>query len=98
LSNRKQSKLELYVEVLKTLGEEQSLNLAAIEGKTKIERSALVLAMDFLEKQNMIEPIMSRKDVLYKNTPRGVRVFRYLCEAKISNDELNMISFSQNKQ
>ncbi len=90
LSNQKQSRLELYVEVLKTLGEAQSLNIKAIQGITKIDRPILSAAMKFLEQQRLVQPRSVSNGIVYKNTSRGIRVFRYLSEgARVSAEEIN---------
>ena len=54
MSRQKQSRLELYVEVLKALGETQSLNFRAIEGKLKADKASLSAAMKFLQQQKLI--------------------------------------------
>jgi hypothetical protein len=73
--------LELYVEVLKTLGETQSLNFKAIQGKTQTDKANLSEAIKFLQEQNLIVlQNASSSSVVYKNTVRGIRVFKYLSE------------------
>ena len=68
----------MYVEVLKALGETQSLNIVAIEGKTKIDLSFLVQALTFLEQQNLVDSKVVKRDVFYKSTPRGIRVVKFM--------------------
>jgi DNA-binding MarR family transcriptional regulator len=72
--------LELYVEVLKTLGETQSLNFKAIQGKLQTDKANLSAAMEFLEAQNLVVLQKVSSNVVYKNTIRGIRVFKYLSE------------------
>lgn len=78
LSNEKQSRLELYVEVLKALGETQSLNMKAIQGRTQIDKQILIVAMKFLEQQNLVQLRNVGTNIEYQNTGRGVRVFKFL--------------------
>jgi DNA-binding MarR family transcriptional regulator len=72
--------LELYVEVLKTLGETQSLNFKAIQGKLQTDKANLSAAMKFLEEQNLVVLQKVSSSIVYKNTVRGIRVFKYLTE------------------
>jgi hypothetical protein len=87
LSTNKQSRLEMYVAVLKALGETQSLSVGAIEGKTKIDVAFLVQALTFLEQQNLVDSKVVKRDVIYKSTPRGMRVVKFMGGApQIAND------------
>jgi predicted transcriptional regulator len=86
LSNEKQSKLELYVEVLKALGETQSLNIKAIQGRTNIDKPILSVAMKFLEQQNLVQLRNVGNNVEYQNTNRGVRVFKFLAQGTRSSE------------
>ena len=80
MSNQKQSRLELYVAVLKTLGETQSLNFKAIQGKIQTDKANLSAAIKFLQEQNLIVLQQASSRVVYRNTVRGIRVFKYLSE------------------
>jgi hypothetical protein len=68
------------VEVLRTLGETQSLNFKAIQGKLQTDKANLSAAMKFLEEQNLVVLHKASSSILYKNTIRGIRVFKYLTE------------------
>jgi DNA-binding MarR family transcriptional regulator len=86
--------LELYVEVLKTLGETQSLNFKAIQGKIQTDRANLAAAIKFLQEQNLIVLQQASRRVVYKNTVRGIRVFKYLSEGvRLSGQASSGVSF-----
>jgi DNA-binding MarR family transcriptional regulator len=86
--------LELYVEVLKTLGETQSLNFKAIQGKIQTDKANLSAAMKFLEEQNLVVLQKVSSSTVYKNTVRGIRVFKYLSEGtRISGQASSGVSF-----
>lgn len=94
MSSQKQSRLELYVEVLKTLGETQSLNFKAIQGKLKADKASLSAAMKFLQEQNLVALQNVSSVVLYKNTIRGIRVFKYLSDGtRLSSAATPNVSF-----
>jgi hypothetical protein len=95
LSSKKQSRLELYVEVLKALGETQSLNFKAIQGILKADKASLSAAMKFLQQQNLIVlQNVSSSVVVYKNTIRGIRVFKYLSDGtRLSSAATANVSF-----
>jgi predicted transcriptional regulator len=80
LGNQKQTRLELYVEVLKALGEKEALNIKAIQGRTNISRSDLFVAMKFLAQHNLIQLRNVGNRIEYQNTHRGIRVFKYLSQ------------------
>jgi hypothetical protein len=90
LSQQKHSRLDLYVKVLKALGEIDSLNLKAIQSKIDVDRTSLSKAISFLEQQNLVVPKNASKNTLYKNTSRGIRVFKYLAEGtRVSDSEIS---------
>jgi predicted transcriptional regulator len=97
LSSKKQSRLELYVEVLKALGETQSLNFKAIQGKLNADKANLSAAMKFLQEQNLVVlQNVSSSVVVYKNTIRGIRVFKYLSDGtRLSNAATPTASFAR---
>lgn len=95
MSRQKQSRLELYIEVLKALGETQSLNFRAIEGKLKADKASLSVAMKFLQQQKLIVfHNVSSSVVEYKNTIKGIRVFKYLSDGtRLSSATSPNVSF-----
>lgn len=86
MGNQKQTRLELYVEVLKALGETESLSIKAIQGKTNIDHSDLSVTMKFLAQQNLIQLHNVGNRIEYQNTHRGIRVFKYLSQGTRSTD------------
>jgi predicted transcriptional regulator len=86
LGNQKQTRLELYVEVLKALGEKESFNIKAIQGRTNIDRTDLSVTMKFLAQQNLIQLRNVGNHIEYQNTTRGIRVFKYLSQGTRSAD------------
>lgn len=79
-SNRleqKMSKLELYLEILKTLENKKPSKLALIRQKTNLDSAFVKQAMSFLEKQNLVEKRNIKNGAVYKSTPRGERITRY---------------------
>ncbi len=89
MSSQRPSKLEQYVEVLKALGENEALNIGVIASKTGIDRVSVVLAIDFLEKQTLVQSTVVKGNILYRNTARGIRVFKFLGGViKLPNEEI----------
>jgi predicted transcriptional regulator len=86
LGSQKQTRLELYVDILKALGEKETLNIKAIQGRTNIEPIDLSVAIKFLAQQNLIQLHNVGKRIEYQNTHRGIRVFKYLSQGTRSTD------------
>jgi predicted transcriptional regulator len=80
LGDQKQTRLELYVDILKALGEKEVLNIKAIQGRTNIETTDLSVAMKFLAQQKLIQLYNVGNRIEYQNTHRGIRVFKYLSQ------------------
>jgi hypothetical protein len=85
--SQKMSRLELYVEILKSLELMRFSNLADIQEKTKVDDAILQSAMCFLEKQNLVSRENIENDIIYKSTPQGNRITRYFL--KQSQEEPN---------
>jgi predicted transcriptional regulator len=86
LGDQKQTRLELYVDILKALGETESLNIKAIQGRTNIGQTDLSVAMKFLAQQNLIQLRNVGNRIEYQNTHRGIRVFKYLSQGTRATD------------
>jgi predicted transcriptional regulator len=86
LGDQKQTRLELYVDILKALGEKEVLNIKAIQGRTNIATTDLSVAMKFLAQQNLIQLQNVGNHIEYQNTHRGIRVFKYLSQGTRSTD------------
>lgn len=77
MKNPKISKLELYVEILRSLAKQKLARLSDIEQQTSADNQSLRQAMTFLEKQNLVQKISAENGVIYKSTQRGERVTKY---------------------
>lgn len=73
----KKSKLELYLDILKTLGQRRRLNLSYIVQVVNVEKTFLNERVDFLISQRLVEQTEIGKEVTYSMTQRGLRVFAY---------------------
>jgi predicted transcriptional regulator len=71
------SRLELYVEILKTLETMQSASLLDIQEKASVERTFLTHALPFLEAQGLIKRVKVQNEIIYETTLRGERVTKY---------------------
>ncbi|MCW4003171.1 MAG: hypothetical protein NWE95_04570 [Candidatus Bathyarchaeota archaeon] len=74
------TKLELYVEILRSLEKQELTRLADIEQKINVGNQALRHALTFLEKQNFVKKLNVDNRIVYKNTPRGERVTKYFSQ------------------
>jgi predicted transcriptional regulator len=83
----KRSKLELYVEILKTLNQRRSENLARILDEIHDNYTDMNDPLGFLIKQDLVEQRNTGKQGVYKNTQRGLNVLRYFSghQQEISN-------------
>ena len=74
----KQSKLEVYVEILKALNQEQSDNNSTIVlSNNTIDIKKFKERIDFLVRQRLITKRVSGQRVFYENTEKGKNVLRY---------------------
>jgi predicted transcriptional regulator len=74
------TKLELYVEILRSLEKQELTRLADIEQKINVGNQALRHALAFLEKQNFVKKLNVDNRIVYKSTPRGERVTKYFSQ------------------
>lgn len=80
MPTQKPSKLELYVEILRSLEKLQSSNIISIHEATNIEQAFLRRAMCFLEAQNLVRKESVENESFYSVTARGDRVSRYFAQ------------------
>jgi predicted transcriptional regulator len=85
----KLSRLELYMEILRSLEKLRCSNLLTIQEETNVEQAFLEQAMAFLEKQDLVEKENIANETFYKTTPRGSRVNRYFSQAKVPQEDFN---------
>jgi predicted transcriptional regulator len=80
LLSQKLSKLEVFVEVLETLGPQQSLSIPDIEKQMQIEQAVLLSTLKLLEKESCVTCSKIGKNNFYKNTEKGIRIFRFFSQ------------------
>ncbi len=80
MRNPKTSKLELYVEILRSLENQELTRLSDIEQKINVGNQAVKQAIAFLEKQNFVQKVNVDNRIVYKSTPRGERVTKYFSQ------------------
>lgn len=80
MTHRKVSRLELYVEILKSIDAQPQSKFSDILEKTDVDKSSLVYAIDFLEKQDLIKKNKIHNQTVYENTARGRIVTRFFVE------------------
>lgn len=76
----KPSKLEQYLEILKTIENKNPIKLDSIKKLTNLNENFLSHAVTFLEKQHLIEKRNNKDQTAYKSTQRGQRLNRYFNE------------------
>jgi predicted transcriptional regulator len=77
----RRSKLEMYVDILKVLGQKGPLKLTHIMYKANVNCKVLKEYLDFLLKQGLIEERVAGKSrIVYANTQRGIMVLKYFRE------------------
>lgn len=75
----KQSKLELYIDILKALNQ-RSQNSTNLLSEIKIDYNTMNNRMDFLMKQQLITKRNRGNQVVFKNTKKGKNILRYFKE------------------
>lgn len=76
----KPSKLELYLEILRSVEGKKPNKIEAIKRRTNLDDSFVSHAINFLEKQNLVEKRTNKDQATYKSTNRGERLSRYFIE------------------
>ena len=71
------SKLEMYVEILKVLGQKGPLQLKHLMSQGNVNCNILKEHLGFLIKQGLIEEVVDKNNVVYANTDRGTSVIRF---------------------
>jgi predicted transcriptional regulator len=80
MESQKPSRLELYIEILRSLEKLKVSNIISLQEATNIGHAFLHHAMAFLEKQDLIKKENIGNEVIYTTTPRGGRVAAYFGE------------------
>jgi predicted transcriptional regulator len=96
LVSQKISRLELYVEILKSVELLRFSSIANIQEETKVDKAILQSALCFLEKQNLVFKEKIENETIFKSTPQGKRITRYFMKQyqeepnfAVSNDALS---------
>jgi predicted transcriptional regulator len=92
MPTQKPSKLELYVEILRSLEKLQSSNILSIHEATNIEQAFLRRAMSFLEAQNLVRKESVENEAVYTVTQRGDRVSRYFTQPQSAQPDTGSIT------
>jgi len=72
-----QSKLEIYVGILKTLAQIGPSRLTDIEYKVKVDAFTLKEILEFLVGQNFVKRQMIKKQPIFAVTNRGMNVLKF---------------------
>ncbi len=76
----KSSKLELYLEILRSIETKKPTKLESIKRRTNIDENFLNHAVVFLEKLNLVTKRSINNQLSIRSTLRGERISRYLTE------------------
>jgi predicted transcriptional regulator len=76
----KQSRLELYIEILKVLNQKHSKQNSTSFSDYKIDQKNMRERMNFLMQQCLITKKINGKQVFYENTEKGKNVLRFFNE------------------
>ena len=81
----RRSKMEIYMDVLKTLSQKGPLKLTHIMYKANVNCSVLKGYLDFLIQQELIEEKTLKKEkIVYEITEKGLTVIKYFRELQIN--------------
>ena len=79
----RRSKLEIYVDILKVLGQKGPLKLTHIMYKANVNCKILKEYLDFLIKQGLVEEnTIGKARVVFSVTQRGIIVLKYFRELR----------------
>ena len=80
----RRSKLEIHLDILKTLAQKGPLKLTHIMYKANVNCCVLKEYLDFLTKQKLVEEKALRKErIVYEITEKGLIVIKYFRELQI---------------
>jgi predicted transcriptional regulator len=82
----KPSKLELYLEILRSVEGRKPAKIESIKRRTNLDDAFVNHAVSFLEKQNLVEKSANKSEAAYKSTDKGDRLSRYFTE--LANGDL----------
>jgi len=80
----RRSKMEIYLDILKTLAKKGPLKLTHIMYKANVNCSVLKEYLNFLIQQKLVEEKALRKErIIYEITQKGLTVLKYFRELQI---------------
>jgi len=80
----RRSKMEMHLDILRTLAQKGPLKLTHIMYKANVNCCVLKEYLDFLTQQNLVEEKTLRKErIVYKITEKGLTVLKYFRELQI---------------
>lgn len=88
----KLSKLEMYIAILKAIGQQRLLQLNTIQEKTNLDTGYLKERITFLVEQGLVEQRNTGNEVTYKNTNRGITVLKYFKQHQDQTPEDRFVS------
>jgi len=78
------SKLEMYIDILRTLAQRGPLKLTHIMYKANVNCSVLKEYLDFLIEQQLVEEkTVGKKRIVYVVSEKGLQVLKYFRELKV---------------
>ena len=80
----RRSKLEMYIDILRTLAQRGPLKLTHIMYKANVNCSVLKEYLDFLITQELVEEkTVGKKRIVYVVSGKGLQVLKYFRELKV---------------
>ena len=80
----RRSKMEIYLDILKTLAQKGPLKLTHIMYKSNVNCCVLKEYLDFLIQQELVEEkTAGKKRIVYAVSEKGLKVLKYFRELKI---------------
>jgi len=80
----RRSKMEMHIDILKTLAQKGPLKLTHIMYKSNVNCSVLKEYLDFLTQQKLVEEkTLTKERIVYEITEKGLTVLKYFRELQI---------------
>ena len=82
--NMRRSKMEMHLDILKTLAQKGPLKLTHIMYKANVNCSVLKQNLEFLTQQKLVEEkTLTKERIVYEITEKGLTVLKYFRELQI---------------
>ena len=80
----RRSKMEMYLDILKTLAQKGPLKLTHVMYKANVNCCVLKEYLDFLIKQELVrEKVLRKERIVYEITEKGYSVLKYFRELQV---------------